>query len=356
MLRDEEAKEGRSARMEGDEHCLRMYFWLVLSQALESMEHGCNAEVVIDTKPYETSSTKENDGSGSRGTHLGFTEAKRVGRVIVITHIIFVSPGPDNSINPKLGNFLISNGWTFSESSGLSSGRRFIDIQSAQTIVDAEEQPELPTRKTYLPPSSQFSQNLHEAAPKYSVNVTFLVKDSKDLLKELADALAGTLAAKQDMMIIIEEDMNFLTWLIKYRLTLNRTHPNLLVCFLADLRNGKQAVDAFAKEQFHLIFMDLRMPVMDGVAESSTTVLHQEATRQIRRLERELKHPPAVIVALTSSVSAKDRQQALELAATTFWANQSVLVFRGILFAIAVAISLPSRFPAQLGLKRRYSI
>jgi len=66
--------------------------------------------------------------------------------------------------------------------------------------------------------------------------------------------------------------------------------------------NGKEGVNAFNAKEFDLIFMDIRMPVMDGI----------EATREIRRIECEKAktgtepvHIP--IVAMTANVMEEDR-------------------------------------------------
>jgi two-component system sensor histidine kinase/response regulator len=58
--------------------------------------------------------------------------------------------------------------------------------------------------------------------------------------------------------------------------------------------NGQQAIDSFLRWQPHLIWMDMRMPVMDGY----------EATRQIRALPGGLA---VKIIALTASAFEEDR-------------------------------------------------
>ncbi len=61
--------------------------------------------------------------------------------------------------------------------------------------------------------------------------------------------------------------------------------------------NGQQALDEFASSKFDLIFMDLQMPVMNGL----------EATRHIREHEPEQSHQ--TIIALTANSSDEDRHQ-----------------------------------------------
>jgi len=64
-------------------------------------------------------------------------------------------------------------------------------------------------------------------------------------------------------------------------------------------QDGKAAVERFAtSEDFDLILMDVRMPVMDGLA----------ATRAIREMERRRGAPPVPIVALTAKAGLQDME------------------------------------------------
>jgi signal transduction histidine kinase/CheY-like chemotaxis protein len=67
--------------------------------------------------------------------------------------------------------------------------------------------------------------------------------------------------------------------------------------------NGEEAVTRFKKKNYDLIFMDIQMPVMDGL----------EATRRIRTLEEEAeKSEPVYIIAMTANAMKGDRETCLE--------------------------------------------
>ncbi|MBI4515487.1 MAG: response regulator [Deltaproteobacteria bacterium] len=67
---------------------------------------------------------------------------------------------------------------------------------------------------------------------------------------------------------------------------------------IVEASNGLEAVAAVEREPPDAIFMDLKMPVMDG----------WEATRRIRELEKGRSIP---IIALTAQAMAGDEQKAL---------------------------------------------
>ncbi len=64
--------------------------------------------------------------------------------------------------------------------------------------------------------------------------------------------------------------------------------------------NGEEAVRAFQEKRYDLIFMDIRMPHMDGL----------EATRRIRALEKQNEHIP--IIAVTANAMNEDRLASME--------------------------------------------
>ena len=68
-------------------------------------------------------------------------------------------------------------------------------------------------------------------------------------------------------------------------------------------QNGQEAVDIVDKNNYDLILMDIKMPVMDGM----------EATRLIKE-----KHPNLPIIALTANAFDSDRQLAFEAGCDEF--------------------------------------
>ena len=69
--------------------------------------------------------------------------------------------------------------------------------------------------------------------------------------------------------------------------------------------NGKEAVDAFENRDYDLIFMDVRMPVMDGL----------EATRRIKATER---GRATAVTAVSASVFEDERQEVIKAGADGF--------------------------------------
>ncbi|BAZ08654.1 putative transmembrane sensor domain protein [Calothrix sp. NIES-4071] len=73
--------------------------------------------------------------------------------------------------------------------------------------------------------------------------------------------------------------------------------------------NGKEAVQIWESWRPHLIFMDMRMPVMDGY----------EATRRIREIEEiEDKSYHTIIIALTASTFEEQQQQFFQVGCNAF--------------------------------------
>ncbi len=71
-------------------------------------------------------------------------------------------------------------------------------------------------------------------------------------------------------------------------------------------KNGQEAVEMVDKENYDMVLMDIKMPVMDGL----------EATVAIKE-----KHPDLPIVALTANAFDSDRQLALEAGCEDFLAK-----------------------------------
>lgn len=67
-------------------------------------------------------------------------------------------------------------------------------------------------------------------------------------------------------------------------------------------QSGQEAVAVSQNEQFDIIFMDIQMPGMDG----------HEATRLIRKIEKQNKRPPAHIVACTANAFSEDVNKSMQ--------------------------------------------
>ncbi len=68
------------------------------------------------------------------------------------------------------------------------------------------------------------------------------------------------------------------------------------------VENGKDAVEALRKKNYHAVLMDCQMPVMDGY----------QATEMIRNTESGVKNPNIAIIAMTANAMKGDREKCLE--------------------------------------------
>jgi CheY-like chemotaxis protein len=85
-------------------------------------------------------------------------------------------------------------------------------------------------------------------------------------------------------------------------------NENLKVAYAS---NGKEAVTLRKENNFDIIFMDIQMPIMDGV----------EASKAIRTYEDKQKIAPVPIVALTANTGKNDRDTYLDAGMTDYMAK-----------------------------------
>ena len=72
-------------------------------------------------------------------------------------------------------------------------------------------------------------------------------------------------------------------------------------CLTDVANNGRQALEALAKKDYHVVLMDLQMPEMDGL----------EATQLIRKTPNACRNPRIPIIGVTARACASDREQCL---------------------------------------------
>ncbi len=116
-------------------------------------------------------------------------------------------------------------------------------------------------------------------------------REQKTILRQSPKSRTGPMAG---LRILVAED-NVINLALAKGLLERRGHS------LAHAANGREAVEAAGREVFDLIFMDVQMPVMDGLA----------ATRSIRQAEQAGGRPPTLIVAMTAHALTGDRERCL---------------------------------------------
>ncbi len=105
-----------------------------------------------------------------------------------------------------------------------------------------------------------------------------------------------------DTPILIVDDESITTKLFQRALQ-HQKHTRIDIA-----ANGQEAVDMCKTTHYPLIFMDIQMPVKDGL----------QATREIRDFEKVLGRAPSVIVAITSNTLDKERYMSAGMVDTFF--------------------------------------
>jgi CheY-like chemotaxis protein/signal transduction histidine kinase len=142
-----------------------------------------------------------------------------------------------------------------------------------------------------------FEELLH----KSSVNIEELSETISAMINryEVPAKPEEIMDEKDTVKILLVEDYKH-SQIIVTRLLKKNNFESIVV-----VENGAEALDQVKKQRFHLILMDMQMPVMNGF----------EATEKIRQIP-EYKNVP--IIALTAFAMKGDREKCLEAGATDY--------------------------------------
>ncbi len=130
-----------------------------------------------------------------------------------------------------------------------------------------------------------------------TIHFTLLLKQARHDLLPNKSTLSTSAPDLTGRRILVVEDNEMNRYVVQLSL-------QALNCTIGEAENGEQAIEILRKESFDLIFMDIQMPVMDGM----------EATRIIRN-ELKLKTP---VVALTANAFKHNVENYIEAGMNDF--------------------------------------
>jgi PAS domain S-box-containing protein len=232
----------------------------------------------------------------------------------------------DNAVNRRILDGILAN-WRMRPSLADSGAAALVAMQNA---ADAGEPFPLVLLDGMMPEMDGFAvaEKIHENAALSSAGVvmlfsatpantaarcaalgvaSYLTKPApqSELLDAILSAIAGGAETRPpadapqsdrdaiSLRILIAED-NVINRALATGILGKRGH------LLTHATNGRESLEAVARENFDLIFMDIQMPEMDGL----------EATRRIREMELStVRHTP--IAAMTAHAMAGDRERCL---------------------------------------------
>ncbi|KAF3890533.1 MULTISPECIES: hybrid sensor histidine kinase/response regulator [Nostocales] len=136
----------------------------------------------------------------------------------------------------------------------------------------------------------------------FKFNIPVTVVDAKDIdIKQPSRTIVSLATNQPQYRILIVDDKPLNRQLLRKLL-------NLKGFELEEVSNGQEAIEICEKWQPHCIFMDMRMPVMDGY----------EATRKIKSTLTTLKGEAIKIIALTASALEEEKAIALSIGCDDF--------------------------------------
>jgi len=208
--------------------------------------------------------------AGGVTLHLEHRELDHSESVMLIVKVIDTGPGIKQEDQSRAFEPFVQLGHVSDQKGtglGLSITRQFVEVMGGTITIESD-----------VGKGSQFI-----------VEVPVKISDVAHTIVENVNELRRLLPGEPEYRVLIVDDQE------ENRLLLQRllTRAGFLVC---EAENGEQGVALFTTWQPHFIWMDWRMPLMDGA----------EVTRRIRTLEggREVK-----IVAVTASVFKEEYEQ-----------------------------------------------
>ncbi|MFA8299161.1 MAG: response regulator [Hyphomicrobiales bacterium] len=129
--------------------------------------------------------------------------------------------------------------------------------------------------------------------------IFFLSFEYQDIEKEpLCDYLESKVLnlKDQNIKILLAEDN-----LVNQKIT--KFHLENMGLNVDVAQNGKEAIDLYNSSKYHLILMDVQMPLINGF----------KATEKIRTLERKYQYLKTPIIALTASAMKGDKEKCIEV-------------------------------------------
>lgn len=168
----------------------------------------------------------------------------------------------------------------------------------AAPFSDEGRQPAQPVeRQLFITPGTNGAAPVPE-----SVSLELLAMDNPALQAAYHPEAEKTLEKCLEILLVDDNFNNRLLFSLFLRDTKHR---------ITEVYDGQQGVEAFQRNRFDIIFLDMDMPLMDGY----------QATRIIRALEADTNAAPTPIVAMTSYVLPEFRRQCMFAGCSDFLAK-----------------------------------